>query len=103
MGHNSNAKVTASSRSDGSRFLAWMSNTEAELAELKDLLASSTARLDEQHAQLMFGLGEVQTQVAALEKIHDTSDDPTNSRLDVLEARFQTLEQLVSLERFECT
>lgn len=85
---------------------SWMAGTERELRELKWLLSSSSARLDGQHRKLMSELEKLRLQLDAW-----TSDavpprtgagEVEEMRLDVLEARFDALDQLVGREQSEC-
>lgn len=77
---------------------SWMAGTERELREMKWLLNSSAARLDGQHRKLMSELEKLRFQVDAW----TSGSEPDESRLDVLEARFDALEQLVGREQSEC-
>lgn len=85
---------------------AWMAGTERELRELKWLLGSSTARLDGQHQRLMSELGKLKGQldtwVSAAGRSDISSTSGEDARIDLLEARFDALEQLVGREQSEC-
>lgn len=78
---------------------SWMAGTERELRELKWLLSSSSARLDGQHRKLMSELEKLRFQLDAWTS---GGSEPDEGRLDVLEARFDALEQLVGREQSEC-
>lgn len=78
---------------------SWMAGTERELRELKWLLSSSSARLDGQHRKLMSELEKLRFQLDAWSS---GGSEPDEGRLDVLEARFDALEQLVGREQSEC-
>ncbi|CAJ1382452.1 unnamed protein product [Effrenium voratum] len=85
-------------RSSG-HLASWMAGTERELREMKWLLSSSTARLDGQHRKLMSELEKLRTQ---LDSWGQSSAELEEPRLDLLEARFDALEQLVGREQSEC-
>ncbi|CAE7208918.1 unnamed protein product [Symbiodinium natans] len=79
---------------------SWMAATERELRELKWLLRSSSARLDGQHKKLVAELEKLQAQLDTWAL--GSSEPSEEARLDVLEARFDSIEQLVGREQSEC-
>lgn len=83
---------------------AWMASTERELRELKWLLGASAARLDGQHARLMGELDKLRSQLDMWSRAGSAGGGPGGDevRLEVLEARFDALEQLVGREQSEC-
>jgi len=80
---------------------SWMAATERELRELKWLLRSSSARLDGQHKKLVGELEKLQAQLDNW-AVGSPRSEPEEARLDVLEARFDAIEQLVGREQSEC-
>lgn len=90
-------------RSSG-HLAAWMAGTERELRELKWLLGASAARLDGQHARLMGELDKLRGQLDMWARAGSANGVPggDEGRLEVLEARFDALEQLVGREQSEC-
>jgi len=99
-----NTPDVRSGRSSG-HLAAWMAGTERELRELKWLLGASAARLDGQHARLMSELDKLRGQLdmwARAGSASGGSPGGDESRLEVLEARFDALEQLVGREQSEC-
>jgi len=90
-------------RSSG-HLAAWMASTERELRELKWLLGASAARLDGQHARLMGELDKLRSQLDMWSRAGSAGGGPGGDevRLEVLEARFDALEQLVGREQSEC-
>lgn len=91
-------------RSSG-HLAAWMAGTERELRELKWLLGASAARLDGQHTQLMSEVEKLRGQLDMWARSGAAgSETPAGGegRLEVLEARFDALEQLVGREQSEC-
>ncbi|CAE7606910.1 unnamed protein product [Symbiodinium sp. CCMP2456] len=81
---------------------SWMAATERELRELKWLLRSSSARLDGQHKKLVAELEKLQAQLDNWAVGSPRSEPSEEARLDVLEARFDAIEQLVGREQSEC-
>jgi len=83
---------------------AWMASTERELRELKWLLGASAARLDSQHSRLMGELDKLRSQLDMWSRAGSAAGGPGGDevRLEVLEARFDALEQLVGREQSEC-
>mmetsp|Transcript_23510 Transcript_23510/g.44311 ORF Transcript_23510/g.44311 Transcript_23510/m.44311 type:complete len:388 (+) Transcript_23510:82-1245(+) len=80
---------------------SWMAATERELREMKWLMRSSSARLDGQHKKLMSELEKLHAQLDVW-TAGNASDPSEEARLDVLEARFDAIEQLVGREQSEC-
>jgi len=90
---------------NGIHLATWMASTERELRELRWMLGSSAARLDEQHGRLMGELDKLRSQLDMWERNGGCSKTPTpaeETRLEVLEARFDALAQLVGREQSEC-
>lgn len=94
---------STSGATGGNNHLAvWMAGTERELRELKWLLGASTARLDGQHNRLMGEFGKLRSQLDSWTGGSNSWAIADEGRLQVLEARFDALEQLVGREQSEC-
>merc|ERR1712039_901313 len=94
-------------RNNSGHLAAWMAGTERELRELKWLLNTSASRLDGQHNRLMSELDKLRGQLdmwgrAGGGAAGSSLGQNDEARLDVLEARFDALEQLVGREQSEC-
>lgn len=86
-----------------SHLAAWMASTERELRELKWLLGASAARLDGQHGKLMSDLHNLRGQLDTWTRGNCEEPVPAEERrLEVLETRFDALEQIVGREQSEC-